>query len=421
MEWWESISEDMLRQHFRAIGHIGLNPKTNGYTRPSYSPLESDALNYFREYARCLGLEAFPDEMCNLIIIKRGKTSARKIIIGSHCDSVANGGNYDGTAGVAAGISILEAIQDAGVTPELDIQVMGLRAEESQWFGTTYIGSRGALGLLTPEDLEKRRKDSGTTLKEYLLNMGVDTDALRRGVPTIPKENVECYIEAHIEQHTALLEKGVPVGIVTAIRGNKRHREIEFRGEYAHSGATPMDKRQDAVLAFAETAEKMDVQCRKYNEQELDLVFAFGEAHTDSNLHGITKVPGYFRAVLDIRSTHRQTLNDFYEFFRNVAGVACRRRNVELNLEGFFESQPAVMDEKIVSSLARAAGEIGVPYHYMISGAGHDAAVFANAGIPSTMVFFRHNGISHSPKEEFEYESGVLGTKAIAKLIDSYC
>ena len=419
MSWWDSISEDMFRQHFEAIEHIGYKPETGGYRRPSYSPLESEVMAHFLSHAEHLGLEAFHDEVGNLIILKRGDIR-KKIVIGSHCDSVGNGGNYDGTAGVAAGLVILEAMQKAGVKHQFDIQVMGMRAEESEWFGTTYIGSKAAFGLLKPEDLEKIRKESQKKLADYLISMKIDINDIKSGRPTIQKNDIECYIEPHIEQYSILLEKDLPVGIVTGIRGNKRHKNIEFKGKYGHSGAMPMDKRNDAVLTFTEIGAKMDKQCTKYNDEGLDLVFSFGEAHTDPDMHGITKVPGYFRTALDIRSTHSQTLRDFYEFFLNVSDVACKRRGVELSLMDFYESPPAIMDEDIVSRLAHAASEIEVPYQYMPSGAGHDAAVFANAGIPTAMIFFRHNGISHKPEEEFEYESGVLGTRVIAKFIDSY-
>lgn len=420
MSWWDSIEKERIQEHLDAISCIGLNPETKGYTRPSYSSEETDIMNHFRTSARFMGLHNEFDELGNLMITCKGK-SDRKIIIGSHCDSVLNGGNYDGNAGVSIAMSIIEAMKENEIKPDLSVSLMAIRAEESQWFGTTYIGSKAALGILPPETLKKKRKDDKRTLEYHIGMKGYNPELIRKKRPSLEVDNIEMYIEAHIEQ-TSLLrdEYDSEIGIVTAIRGNRRHKRINFVGQYGHSGAVPDNLRKDAVSAMCALVSGADDIKRKYVLDGKDIVLTFGMMHTNSERDGITTIPGEAWMSLDIRSTEDKTLADFYSDFSEYAKFISREKRVAIMHDEMIESSPALMDRNIVSGLSRSAESLGIKSVEMPSGAGHDASVFANYGIPSGMVFLKHNGLSHCPGEDIDYDSAVAAAQTIAKFIDSY-
>jgi N-carbamoyl-L-amino-acid hydrolase len=171
---------------------------------------------------------------------------APRVIIGSHLDSVPEGGNFDGAAGVVAGMIAIAALKSAEFRPVRDITVMAIRAEESVWFSTTYLGSRAALGRFPVESLDTmRRFDTGDTLSEHLKQAGGDPDALRTGQPYLSASEILAYLEVHIEQGPVLETENLPVGIVTGIRGNYRLPAIKIYGEYNHCGGVPRAYRRD--------------------------------------------------------------------------------------------------------------------------------------------------------------------------------
>ncbi len=161
-------------------------------------------------------------------------------MIGSHLDSVPGGGNFDGAAGVLAGLSVMAGFVEAGLAPERDITLIIIRAEESVWFSASYIGSRAAFGLLKPGELDTvKRSDDGRSLADHMAEAGADLPALRAGTGTLDPGSIAAFIEPHIEQGPMLTMQGRPLAIVTGIRGSARYRHVTITGEYAHSGATP--------------------------------------------------------------------------------------------------------------------------------------------------------------------------------------
>src|SRR3546814_105574 len=194
-----------------------------GITRASYGPGEQFAHELLRRRAGELGLETATDAAGNSYMTLPGRErSARRTVIGSHLDSVAQGGNFDGAAGVIAGVTALAALSDLGWQPEGDVSVMGIRAEESAWFGVSYIGSRSALGALPDGTLdEARRADTGRTLAEHMTECGGDPGTVRSGRPSLTPRELAAYLELHIEQGPVLEEPKIPVGGVHGLRGNR--------------------------------------------------------------------------------------------------------------------------------------------------------------------------------------------------------
>ena len=166
-------------------------------------------------------------------------------MIGSHLDSVPHGGNFDGAAGVVAGLVAVAALQSLGITLACDLTVMGIRAEESIWFQVSYIGSRGALGTLPDGALDVRRIDTGRTLAEHIADCGGDPDALRAGRRFLDPARLGAYLELHIEQAPSLVAAGCPVAIWTGIPGNFRYPDAWIEGSNDHVGL-PRRFRRDA-------------------------------------------------------------------------------------------------------------------------------------------------------------------------------
>src|SRR5580658_10835633 len=196
-----------------------------GIVRDSYGPGEQAAHDIMHAAAEKIGLDVSIDAIGNLLMTLAGRDRlAPRIMIGSHLDSVPQGGNYDGAAGVVAGLCAVSALKQAGERPPCDVTVMGIRAEESAWFDVAYLGSGGAFGLLDPACLAVRRSDNGRTLESTRVERGFDPRPIRERRPLLDPKQIRAYLELHIEQGPTLVAEGFPAAAVTGIRGCKRFR-----------------------------------------------------------------------------------------------------------------------------------------------------------------------------------------------------
>jgi N-carbamoyl-L-amino-acid hydrolase len=376
-----------------------------GVTRAAFGPGEAMAHAVMRREADSLGLELSTDFAMNLYMTLPGADrEAKRVVLGSHLDSVPQGGNFDGAAGVLAGLATVAGMRRAGFTPARDITVMAIRAEEAgAWFPTSYPGSRAALGRLKPEELSVKRQDNGRTLEEMLLEAGGDPDAIRRGVRVLGTENVAAYLELHIEQGPVLDAEAIPVGIVTGIPGGRRLRRARVLGEYSHSGAVPRKYRRDAAIAMAELAHRLDELWGVMERKGRTLVCTFCEMATGAQ-SGFTKISGEVSFSLDVRSldpADRDAM--FSELHRLVAEISARR-GVSFELGPETSSTASPMDAGVIAALKRSAEALKIPHKLMASGGGHDAAAFAQAGVPAGMVFVRNQNGSHNPNEAMRIE-----------------
>ena len=310
------------------------------------------------------------------------------------------GGNYDGAAGVVAGLSVLSGMQRAGITPPCDVTVMAIRAEESAWFDVSYAGSAGAFGLLDPSCLGVRRSDTGRTLEETLRAYNFDPDAIRQRRRLLDPKHIRAYLELHIEQGPTLVERGLPAGVVTAIRGCKRFRNARCLGRYGHSGATERAYRQDAVAATVALLHHLESVWIAKEKAGADLVFTSGELYTDAAMHAPSKVSGETRFVLDIRSVSNRTMNEMGEEANAAARRIGAEYRVQFELGDASDSPPALMDERLRGALMKLLEQ---PFE-LASGAGHDAATLGGRNAE------RHDfGAQRSRQPQFRREHGDGG------------
>ena len=385
-----------------------------GIVRDSYGAGEGAAHDIMRQAAERLDLDISIDAIGNLMMTQPGRDrSAPRVIIGSHLDSVPQGGNYDGAAGVVAGLSALSAFKRAGLDAACDLTVMGIRAEESAWFDVPYIGSGGAFGLLDPACLSVKRSDNGRTLESALIERGLDPQAIRDRRRLLEPSRIRAFLELHIEQGPTLVAKGLPAAVVTGIRGCKRFRNARCLGRYAHSGAVNRPYREDAVAATVALLHHLETVWVEREDAGEDLVFTAGELYTDAVMHGPSKIAGETRFVLDLRSISDGTMDTVAAEARRAAARIGEAYRVRFDLGATSDSPSAVMDARLRT---RLMGLLDQPFE-MPSGAGHDAAVFAKMGIPTAMIFVRNEQGSHNPDEAMAMEDFEVATRALLRLV----
>ena len=385
-----------------------------GVSRDSYGPGEQAAIDYCADLARAEGLDVRFDEAANLIMELPGKDpDAPCIVCGSHLDSVPQGGNFDGAAGVIAGLIAVIRMKRSNVVPPRTIRVMALRGEESAWFGLCYLGSSALFGQLAKDDLDRKHRATGKTLGDYMADAGAQVARIQNGERLIDPAHIAAYIELHIEQGPVMVARDLPVGIVTGLRGNIRHAEIVCTGEAGHAGAVPRWLRHDAVMATAELLNRIDKHWQALLERGLDLVVTTGMMSTNADKHAMSRIPGECQFCLEIRSQSIDTLEAFYQLVRSEADNVSRDRGVSFAFDRRSLSDPAVMDDRWIKHLMETCKDLNVAADELPSGAGHDAAVFANSEIPSAMIFVRNENGSHNPHEAMELDDFMYGTDVL--------
>jgi N-carbamoyl-L-amino-acid hydrolase len=387
-----------------------------GVTREAYGRGERIAHEIVRAEAERLGLETRTDPAGNLLMTLPGRDrSAKRIILGSHLDSVPQGGNFDGAAGVLAGMAAVAGMKAAGFQPGRDITVLAIRAEEGgAWFPSGLPGSKAALGRLPAEHLKVARLDSGRSLADHMEEEGFDPAAVARGECLLPPDSIAAYVELHIEQGPVLEAQEIPIALVTALPGSRRIREGRVIGEYNHSGATPRRYRKDAAIALAELATKLDDEWARLETLGHRLVVTFCILETTEQA-GFTKVPGEARFQIDIRGTTEAGITAVHDAIDRLVAEVEARRGVRFELVRGPMSAPTPMSAEVRAGLAAAAEALGVEYLTMPSGGGHDAASFAQAGVPSCMLFVRNQNGSHNPDEAMRIEDFARGCAVITR------
>jgi len=376
---------------------------TVGVTRDSYGAGENRAHAIFADMAADLGLALSQDAAANRYATLRGsEPGAAAIIIGSHLDSVPRGGNFDGAAGVAAGLAICAALRHLGANLPRDVTIMAIRAEESVWFPRSYIGSRAALGTLDLDALDSvRRTDTGRTLADHITHSGGDVARLREGRALLATADVHAFVELHIEQAPVMHESGQPMAICSGIPGNFRYPDARITGRDDHVG-TPRRYRRDAAMAGAALAMSADRLWADLEARDIPAAMTFGRFHTNPDHHGMTIVPGQFRFSLDVRAYDPAVLSRLEENIQRCVEEVAATYGVEIDLGARTSAGIGKMDPGITTILSGLAAEMALPNGMLGSPGSHDAAAFADAGVPTAMVLVRNENGSHNPDESME-------------------
>jgi N-carbamoyl-L-amino-acid hydrolase len=410
-----AAQQPLVQRLLDGVAEIGRDPP--GITRDAYGRGENQAQALIAGAGQALGLTASTDAGANLTLRWEGSDPAAKpILIGSHLDSVVQGGNFDGAAGVIAGIGAVAALQAAGIRPRAAIEVLALRCEEAVWFGLGLIGSRCLLARLPEGALDLPHARGGKTLAESIAACGGDPAPLRAGTPLRDPTAIGAYLELHIEQAPQLVEAGAPVAVCLANPGNLRHPFIRITGADAHTGL-PHRFRRDAALAGADLALELE---RMWLEEEAagrPMAVTIGRFHTPAGHHSLTMVSGSFELSLDLRAYEAAHLAALEARLAEIVARVAARRGVTIELGARSAAAPGPMDPSIIAGLAAAATRCGLDAPRLNSPGSHDANNFAASGVPTGMLLVRNRNGSHNPDEAMETADLMAAIQVLAEWI----
>lgn len=398
-----------------------MSADTLGVTRQGYSELETDVLHYLQGLGRDLDLEIHSDDAGNVWMTLPGRDrSLPALVSGSHVDSVPQGGNYDGLAGVTAALTVAWWMRRHQFQPERDYTVLMMRCEESSFFGKAYVGSLGMMGRLTTTDLLLRHRTQDITLGQSISSCGLDANALTTGKPVIDLEKFGSFIELHIEQGPTLTSnEKVRVGVVTGIRGNVRHKNVVCHGETAHSGAVNKEFRHDAVMATAALIHRLENAWQEWLDKGEDLVFTVGVIRTGATA-AISVIPGEVSFTVDMRSLSADTCERFHTLMLEEAAKIEKERGVRFDFDKALYTAPGAVDQALSDRLYAAAEANHIPCMRLPSGAGHDAAVIGAAGVPVAMIFVANQNGSHNPHEEMQMKDFMTGVDLLWQTVRTF-
>ncbi|MDT8316368.1 MAG: hydantoinase/carbamoylase family amidase [bacterium] len=430
-----TISPESIKSRYNFldyIGNIGAGPEA-GYLRAAYSDDETRGMKVLAEAAADAGLNCTWDGLGNLSIETPGNFR-EWIETGSHLDTVPCGGNFDGLAGVVAGLEALIALQASSGRVKRGMRLRVWRGEESATFGSSSTGSKGAFGILEPAVLLNRFQ--GISLKDAMLSQGCDPSVVENRVATIPPEGIDsiyAYIELHIEQGNLLETSGKELGIVLGIRGASRMM-VTLEGAFDHSGATPMGGafRKDVNLALGYIIVRLDELATRHIEAGMDLVQTIGVINSSSDLNelnsdiyrnAVTKVSGFAYFSHEVRSCNSYESDIFCLEAIEIILDTAKEFGISAGIKeiGKTAGIPS-LSGTVQVALEASSCEAGASFMKMFSGAWHDAAVVASqqrsdgSRIPAGMLFIPcKDGKSHTPEEYCSPEQIAKGATVLAR------
>lgn len=398
-----------------------MSAEGRGVTRQGYGSVECKVVEYLKSVGRDLNLEICDDAAGNVWMRLPGiDPSLPAFVSGSHADSVPEGGNYDGLAGVTAALAVAWWMRRTHFTPKRDYVVLVMRCEESSFFGKAYIGSLAFTGQLTTNETNLKHRTEDKTLGDFMSDCGIDVAKITSGQPLVDLKKIAAFVELHIEQGPTLDSSDTErVGIVTGIRGNVRHKAVRCIGQTAHSGAVDKQFRHDAVMATAELIHTMDKHWDEWLAKGEDLVFTIGVLKTAPTA-AITVVPGETTFSVDMRSLKLDTVKRFEELMRQEAERIGQKRGVKFEFDKLLVTQPASVDAALSDKLAATAAKCGIPVKRLASGAGHDSAVIGNKGVPVAMIFVANQNGSHNPFETRKLEDFMVGAELLWRTVEHF-
>jgi hydantoinase/carbamoylase family amidase len=380
----------------------------NGAQRVAWTDTWERARGWLRGKVADTGAEEEIDEAGKQWFTLAGD-SDKALLLGGHIDSVPNGGWLDGCLNVMAGAEVLRRVASDG-TPPLTVRLVNWADEEGARFGRSLFGSSAVAGSMADQDeLRERRDANGVALPDALREHGVDLDrALEAGSQLA---NAAAYLELHIEQGPVLESMGLPLGVVLGTFGVERH-QITWRGQAAHAGSTPMDKRRDALAGAA----KLELELR-------DIARRVGGGAV-CTMGGVVTKPGIVTSVVEtaecLLDQRHLDSTQLAELLSNAEAASRRfaaEENIDVEWEKIWSIEPIVFDERLIELADESIRELTGKSHRLPSGPLHDAAEISRAGIPTVMIFVQSlRGLSHTKLEDTKVEHLELSVQALDRL-----
>jgi beta-ureidopropionase / N-carbamoyl-L-amino-acid hydrolase len=389
---------------FEDIRDVGRNPGTGGYRRFVWNDADQQLREWFAGEAHRRGLDLHVDRNGNQWAWWGDPAAGDALVLGSHLDSVPEGGAFDGPLGVLSALAAVDAVREQGLRPDRPVAVVNFVDEEGARFGIACAGSRLLTGSLDPDAARALRDRDGDTMADVVRRTGRDPESLGRDDEVL--RCIGTFLELHVEQGRDLVDRGRAIGVGSQIWPHGRYR-FDFTGEANHAGTTAMADRRDPMLTYAATALAANEQARRDGARA-----TFGRVEVTPN--GTNAVPSRVRAWMDARAADETTLQAVVEEVRRRAADTAARDRTDVRMSPESESPATAFDPDLAGVLSRRLDDAPV----VPTGAGHDAGVLALYGVPTAMLFVRNpTGVSHSPAEHAETDDCLAGVDALAACV----
>lgn len=407
MQTLQRVNATRLFQRILDLGEIGKS-EDGGVTRKALTEEDKKGHELVSSWMKEIGMTVRYDNFGNLIGRKKGtEKGLAPVIIGSHIDSVKNGGRFDGVIGVLGGIEIAQVLTEENFSHKRPLEVIAFCEEEGSRFNDGLFGSRGVAGKIVEADLQKT-DENNITRYEALLNFSDDIDPQKIEESIMGVDDVYAYLEMHIEQGPFLEEEDSPVGIVTHIAG-PHWMTFTLVGEAGHAGTVPMHLRKDPVPAVAEIILYIEAMCKDASKPEAVGTIGIVEV----NPGGSNIIPSKVKFTLDLRDIDLQRRDDLFEKVCEKISEVCKERGLQWEIDEGMRVAPVSCAPRLTKQLLKSMQALGMPPKTMISGAGHDAMLMSEI-TEMGMVFVRcKKGISHQPEEWADQDDIAKGTNVL--------
>lgn len=380
-----------------------------GAQRVAWTPTWEKARQWFIKKAEDLGAITDIDTAGNIWVTIKGESS-ESISLGSHLDSVPNGGWLDGALGIVVGLEVIRRYKENNIKPKRTIHIINWADEEGARFGRSCFGSAASTGSLNISEMIGRTDYDGIKFEDAVKEFNIDLSRVNEAINYFNEKNIKSYLELHIEQGPVLENDNKDVSCVFGAAGVERHY-FDFIGQSSHSGSFPTEMRQDAFLAAAESALNFREIALKYNA-----VCTVGQVFVDPNVSTIS--PGKCTISLDQRSIDQNDLDNMFKEAKIVANKNANKNNLEVDIRKIHTIPAQLFNDELIKICKEAVYEETGEETTMYSGPLHDAVEVAKI-TPTVMMFvMSENGLSHTKEENTPDEKLKKGIRAFLRLVD---
>lgn len=400
---------ERLKRDIEELSKFNATPG-KGLTRMTYTKEDRGAREYIKEQMRLAGLNVYEDAAGTVIGRLEGSLKdAPCVMVGSHFDSVKNGGNFDGPAGVVTALEVARVINENNLKPKYPIEFVALIEEEGGRFGGGLFGSRAMVGKVTRESLDQFKDENGISIAQAMKDFGLDPDKIHEAKRN--PEDVKAFIELHIEQGPILEAKKKQIGIVEYIVGINQI-EVSVKGRPDHAGTTPMNMRADALDAASRVISKISTFAKEAGEGTVATVGVLNVLPGAANI-----VPGEVKFIVDIRSKKSECIKEVRDRIEENLKEVAENAGVSYSVLEKLSVAPVKLNEDIIEKFKKYSDKLGFEWEMMLSGAGHDAMVMASITDVGLIFVPSKDGRSHCPEEWTDYEDLQKGAEIVCETI----
>ncbi|PSM53121.1 zinc-dependent hydrolase, peptidase M20 family [Campylobacter blaseri] len=400
------INTKRFKQDFENISKFGAL-EGGGITRLAFSKEDKEARKYLKALIKEANLELKIDNVGNIYARYSDVEDPNlpAVSVGSHIDSVPNGGFYDGTLGVMAGLEAIRSIKESGKKLKRPLELIVFVCEESSRFKMATVGSKIVSKKLNLQNLKELKDEDGISLFDVMKSFDLSPEILETCI--LKDGTYLAYLELHIEQGPVLEHKKTPVGFVSGIAAPIRY-EFNIKGSADHSGATPMNMRKDALVC----ASKIILNIEKFAKEYKTAVATVGYAKTKPGVLNV--IPGECVLGIDIRDIDKNSLLELDKRICDMTESICKEQDCEFELKQLTKDTPVKLDDELISIMLSKANELKIPSMILPSGAGHDAMHMKGIAKQVGMIFIPcKDGISHNIKEEINFDDAFKACEVL--------